>query len=65
MYNWVCTCILYVGSCLERVGHFKVDYSETQLLLVLCVLSGCKETGLSTELLSFPHKPFSFKDFSL
>lgn len=30
-----------------------------------CVLSGCKETGLGTDSLSFPHKPFSFKDFSL
>lgn len=53
-----------VTSRREYVCQFKVSYSETHLLLALCVLSGCNETGLGTDSLSFPNKPFSFKDFS-
>lgn len=44
----------------------NLKYTILRLTCFLhCVLSGCKETGLGTDSLSFHHKPFSFKDFSL
>lgn len=79
IFFWICSCSYTFGLMCARTGvhmhlfglhlarirGLKVYHSETRLLLALCVLSGYKETGLGTDSLSFPHKPFSFKDFSL